>query len=68
MNKSKQGGKMRLGLIVFVVLMIVEIVEYIIGVQLKSSTLLLLVLLAIPGAGLIVYYYMHITQLWRSEE
>lgn len=59
---------MRLGLVVFVFLMVVEVVEYVVGVGLRSGATPLLALLAVPGAGLIVYYFMHIAQLWRAEE
>lgn len=68
MNKSSQGDRMRLGLVVFVLLMVVEVVEYVLGVGLRSGATALLALLAVPGAGLIVYYFMHISQLWRAEE
>jgi cytochrome c oxidase subunit IV len=68
MAKPDMSARMRLGLVIFVVLMVVEVVEYLIGVGLESGALALLALLAVPGAGLIVYYYMHISQLWRSEE
>ncbi len=68
MHKPDLGAKFRLGLIVFVVLMVIEVVEYAVGVSLSNNALPLLALLAVPGAGLIVYYFMHIAQLWRSEE
>ena len=68
MNKSKHGQKMRLGYIIFVVLMVVEVGEYVVGVGLNSGAIPWLVILAVPGAGLIFYYYMHISQLWRPEE
>ena len=59
---------MRLGLWVLAVLMVVEIVEYGSGVILKRGAWPVLAVLAIPGAGLIIYYFMHIPQLWRREE
>ncbi|MBI2328360.1 MAG: hypothetical protein HYU85_01720 [Chloroflexi bacterium] len=66
--KSDQRSLMRLGLWVFVALMVVEILEYIVGVGLKRGAWPFLVILAVPGAGLILYYFMHISQLWRREE
>ncbi len=68
MNESSQGKRMRLGLIIFIVLMIVEVVEYFVGIGLDSRATIPLALLAVPGAGLIVYYFMHISQLWHPEE
>ncbi len=68
MQKPTLGARMRLGLLVFVALMVIEIIEYAVGVGLSDNALPLLVLLAVPGAGLIVYYFMHIAQLWRPEE
>ena len=50
------------------VLLINQIAEYIIGASLNSGATVFLVVLAVPGAGLVVYYYMHIAQLWRPEE
>lgn len=67
MTKSNQRSLMRLGLWVFLTLMVVEIVEYIIGVSVQGSWPFLAVL-ALPGAGLIIYYFMHISQLWHREE
>ena len=68
MRKSDLRSRLRLGVVIFVVLMIVEVAEYIIGASLNSGATVFLVVLAVPGAGLIVYYYMHISQLWRPEE
>ena len=68
MHRPTLGAKMRLGLLVFVVLMVIEVAEYAVGVGLEDGATFLLVLLAVPGAGLIIYYFMHIAQLWRSEE
>jgi cytochrome c oxidase subunit IV len=68
MNESNQGKRMRLGLVIFIVLMIVEVVEYYVGVGFDRGATIPLVVLAVPGAGLIVYYFMHISQLWHREE
>lgn len=66
-NPATQKSLMRLGLWVFVGLMVVEILEYASGVTLRRSWPTLAAL-AVPGAGLIIYYFMHIPQLWRREE
>ena len=68
MSRPDQKARMRLGLVMFIVLMVVEVIEYLVGISLNVGATGLLVLLAVPGAGLIVYYYMHIAQLWRGEE
>ncbi len=68
MAKSDQKKLMRLGLWVFLILMVVEIVEYIVGVGLSRGAWPYLAVLAVPGAGFIVYHFMHISQLWHREE
>ena len=68
MAKSNQKKLMRLGLWVFLTLMVVEIVEYMVGVSLTRGAWPFLAILAVPGAGFILYYFMHIQQLWRREE
>ncbi|MBI2304735.1 MAG: hypothetical protein HYU86_08340 [Chloroflexi bacterium] len=62
MPKPDLRAKLRLGLIVFVGLMAVEVIEYIVGTTI-SGALPYLVILTVPGAGLILYYYMHIEQI-----
>lgn len=66
--KSDQRSLMRLGFWVFLALMVVEIIEYLVGVGFKRGAWPLLAILAVPGAGLIFYYFMHISQLWHREE
>lgn len=63
-----QRRMMRLGTWVFVALMIVEIAEYLIGVGINRGAWPFLAVLVVPGAGLIIVYFMHISQLWRREE
>jgi hypothetical protein len=59
---------MRLGLVVFGVLMAIEILEYVLGVNMRGGAWPYLALLALVGAWPIVRYFMHIEQLWRPEE
>ncbi len=68
MKGSAWSAKVRLGLVIFAVLLVIEALEYVVGVTMSEGALWILVALAVPGAGLIVYYYMHIRQLWHSEE
>ena len=67
-SKPELGAKMRLGLAVFGVLMAIEILEYVFGVNMRGGAWLILAPLALIGAWPIVRYFMHIEQLWRSEE
>ena len=59
---------MRLGFLVFLALMVIEIVEYLVGASMSVGSLPIMVLLMVPGAGLIIWYFMHIRRLWRPEE
>lgn len=59
---------MRVGFIVFGVLMGIEIVEYVLGVNVQGGAWPYLAVLALVGAWPIVRYFMHIEQLWRSED
>ncbi len=68
MNGSVLSAKVRLGVVIFAVLLIIEAVEYVVGSTMTSGALWILVVLAVPGAGLIAYYYMHIRQLWHAED
>ena len=59
---------MVLGLIVFFALMVIEIVEYFVGIKVLRGNLIYMVVLAIPGSWLIVHYFMHIHDLWNRDE
>ncbi|MBM3943916.1 MAG: hypothetical protein FJ317_00295 [SAR202 cluster bacterium] len=59
--------RMRLGLIVFAGLIVLEIVEYVLGVTIKRGSWPILMILAIIGSWPIVHYYMHVTQLWKRD-
>ena len=64
MGKNKMFKQFKLGTIVFIALMIVEIIEYVVGVKIVKGNLILLTVLAILGAWLILQYFMHIQHLW----
>lgn len=68
MSKNTLKSKLRLGFIVFGVLVAIEIIEYIIGVYVKSGSWPFLGILAVIGAWPILYYFMHIGQLKKPEE
>lgn len=56
----------RQGIIVGIVLFILTVIEYYVALITSSATILM-ILGAAKGA-LVVYYFMHITSLWREEE
>jgi hypothetical protein len=68
MRKPSLKAKMRLGFIVFGVMLTLEVTEYTVGVTMKSGAWPFLAILAVMAAWPIVNYFMHITHLWRSEE
>lgn len=63
-NKAKA---MRRGLITFLALLVLTIVEYFVGIQANASIVLLFVI-ALVKAALIIQVFMHISRLWREEE
>ncbi|HET7870264.1 MAG TPA: hypothetical protein VFM85_08095 [Actinomycetota bacterium] len=60
--RADRGRKMRLGLWVLGWLVLIEVVEFVVGVNLQHA-LIPLVVLAIPPAWLILRYFMHIDRL-----
>lgn len=68
MRRPALRAKFRLGLGVLLALMVIEIAEFTLGNSMRSGAWPFLALLAIPGSGLIIYYFMHIAHLWRPKE
>ncbi|NCF65246.1 MAG: cytochrome C oxidase subunit IV family protein [Anaerolineaceae bacterium] len=62
-NKAKAY---RRGTITFLILLLLTAVEFYVGVALSSSIALLLII-ALIKAALIVYIFMHVYRLWREE-
>lgn len=59
----------RQGYIVFAVLMILTLIEYVLGLeQFEGQFTIFLVLIAVLKAAIIVNYFMHIARLWKGEE
>lgn len=56
----------RQGIIVGFVLFVLTVIEYLVALQTSSVTILML--LGAAKGILVVYYFMHITSLWREEE
>ena len=61
---------MKTGLIVAVILAVLTVLEYIFAVEVSDDLLRFigLTVAAVGKAGLIVYYFMHIYRIWRTEE
>ncbi|HLF08125.1 MAG TPA: hypothetical protein VI789_02090 [Dehalococcoidia bacterium] len=68
MAKPSLGAQEILGLAVLAALMALEIIEYFIGIRISPGALPLLILLTVPGAGVIIWFFMHLPQLWGGEE
>ncbi len=68
MQRAGLTSALRLGLLVLIVLAVLTVIEYVVAVTLDDGNLPYIVILALIKAGLIVYYFMHVYQLWRQEE
>lgn len=75
-TESGEGGGMtlrrglaastRTGWLIFVVLMVLILLEYLTFLVLDSNVPIMIVMNVID-AGLIMYYFMHVSRLWRRE-
>ena len=66
--EERQNGKkaaQRLGVYVFIGLMVLTLFEFAVSVYLNSTVGLFITMLL--KAALIVYYFMHVYRLWREE-
>lgn len=63
-NNVKKEAQ-RLGVIVFLALMVLTLIEFAVSVYLHSTVGLFITMLL--KAALIVYYFMHVFRLWREE-
>lgn len=68
MPTNHLSAKHRLGLGVFILLAALNVLEYWLAVAFPSGIFLPLVVLAAIDAGLILYFFMHVAQLWGHEE
>jgi|TARA_B100001964_G_scaffold224798_1_gene271972 hypothetical protein len=63
MDEGSLSKKYKIGSIAFIVLLLIEIIEYIVGVKITSGNFLYMVLLSVPGSWVIIRYFMHSQQL-----
>jgi len=67
MSDEKLKRRLRIGYIVFGVLAALKVAEYFVAKMFPVGDWPYLVILAVISAGLIAYFYKHISQLWHSE-
>lgn len=69
-NHGGEAAQQRRGLMVFLALAVLTVVEYIVAVSLSSTPLLVTLLALAAGAKCwaITVYFMHVSRLWRGEE
>ena len=63
---EKKKAALRTGTIVFVALFALTILEYFVSQADEPSTVLLLII-ALLKAAPIIYFFMHVSRLWREE-
>lgn len=64
--EDRKAADFRQIYIVFVVLAVLTIVEFVVSTTIGSTVLLLLI--ALGKSALIVQFFMHIYRLWREED
>lgn len=65
MTHEKHSGSLFQGIVIFIFLAFLTLVEF--GIAISSQSLLLLATVALIKAALVVYYYMHIYKLLEEE-
>jgi cytochrome c oxidase subunit 4 len=63
--KSLKQQELTQGVVVFVVLAILTVIEYFLGVA--HAPALLLWIVALMKGGLVLWYFMHLTRAFRNE-
>lgn len=63
---DKKKAALRTGTYVFIVLFVLTILEYVVSQGDSVSTVLLLII-ALLKAAPIVYFFMHVSRLWRED-
>jgi cytochrome c oxidase subunit IV len=64
-KENWQKAAQRLGMWVFIGLMVLTLIEYAVSIYLNSTVGLFITMLL--KSALIVYYFMHVYRLWRED-
>lgn len=67
MGEARKRAKLRLGLWVFIALIVLTVVELWIAFSVPRA-LLYIVVINLIDAWLIMEYFMHLSRMWRAEE
>jgi len=59
---------LRRGLWVFILLVALTVAEYVLAVKMTRGNLPYMIVMNLVDAGLILYFFMHVSHLWRKEE
>jgi hypothetical protein len=65
LKSAENRKRQRVGLFVFISLVSLKIIEFAIANLWPAGNWPYMVILAFVSAGLIIYYYKHISRLWR---
>lgn len=68
MRVSGLSSLQRVGLLVFIVLVVLAVAEYFLAIFVRSGNLPYMIVMNIVDAALIVWFFMHFHQLWHPEE
>ncbi len=66
MDQEKLKSAQKLGLMVAVALIVLAILEYVLAVAMDSGNLPWMLIMNVIDAALIIYYFMHVADLWRG--
>lgn len=67
MQKAKPGHAMWRGFWACVALVALALLEYVVSLAMTSGNLGWMTLMNVIDAGIILYFFMHIAQLWHEE-
>jgi heme/copper-type cytochrome/quinol oxidase subunit 4 len=67
-HKGSLKSEVWAGLMIFIVLLVLAVTQYVLAQVVDSGILPFLVIISVGGASVVLYYSMHLDQLWSSEE
>ncbi len=68
MEKAGLGSALRVGHVIFIILVVLAVAEYFLGIAVDSGNLAFMIIMNIVDAALILYYFMHFHQIWHPEK